>query len=70
MNVVNFGYGVKERIKMQEVFEKIKKVLEREVLGKPTPQEYDEAIYKAIKTVNEVAKEYNNGERKNQNGNN
>lgn len=46
---------------MQEVFEKIKKVLEREVLGKPTPQEYDEAIYKAIKTVNEVAKEYNNG---------
>lgn len=46
---------------MQEVFEKIKRNLEREVLGKPTPEEFDEAIYKAIKIVNQVAEDYNNG---------
>lgn len=45
---------------MQEVFEKIKNNLEREILGKPTPEEFDNAIYKAIKIVNQVAEEYNN----------
>ena len=46
---------------MNKAFEKILERLEEEILGKPTPHEYDNGIYKAIKIVREVAAEYNNG---------
>lgn len=43
---------------MQEVFENIIEKLEEEVLGKPTPEQFDSGIYKAIEIVKQVEAEY------------
>lgn len=45
---------------MNKAFEKILERLEREIAGKPTPEEYNNGINKAYSIVREVSKEYNN----------
>ena len=46
---------------MNEAFKKILDRLEREIAGKPTPDEYNNGINRAYSIVQEVAEEYNNG---------
>lgn len=43
---------------MKEEFKKILDRLEREIAGKPTPDEYNDGINRAYSIVNEVAEEY------------
>ena len=46
---------------MNKAFDKILDRLEREIVGKPTPDEYNNGINRAYSIVQEVAEEYNNG---------
>ena len=46
---------------MKKAFDKILERLEREIAGKPTPDEYNNGINRAYQIVQEVAEEYNNG---------
>ena len=46
---------------MNKAFEKILEMLEREIAGKPTPDEYNNGINRAYSIVNEVAEEYKGG---------
>ena len=43
---------------MNKSFEKILSMLEREIAGKPTPDEYNNGINRAYSIVQEVAEEY------------
>ena len=43
---------------MNKAFEKILERLEREIAGKPTPDEYNNGINRAYSIVNEVAEEF------------
>lgn len=43
---------------MNEAFENILERLEREIAGKPTPDEYNNGINRAYSIVNEVAEEF------------
>ena len=43
---------------MNEAFKKILDRLEREIAGKPTPDEYNNGINRAYSIVNEVAEEF------------
>ena len=44
---------------MKKAFDKIFERLEREIAGKPTPDEYNNGINRAYSIVKEVAEEYN-----------
>lgn len=46
---------------MNKAFEKILERLEREISGKPTPDEYNNGINRAYSIMKEVAEEYNGG---------
>ncbi len=46
---------------MKKAFKKILERLEREIAGKPTPEEYNNGINRAYSIVQKVAEEYNNG---------
>lgn len=46
---------------MKKAFEKILERLEREIAGKPTPEEYNNGINKAFSIVQKVAEEYKDG---------
>ena len=46
---------------MKEEFKKILQRLEREIAGKPTPDEYNNGINRAYSIVKEVAEEYKGG---------
>ena len=46
---------------MNKAFEKILERLEREIAGKPTPDEYNNGINRAYSIVKEVAEEYKGG---------
>ena len=46
---------------MNKAFEKILERLEREIAGKPTPDEYNNGINRAYQIVQEVSEEYNRG---------
>ena len=46
---------------MKKAFDKILNRLEREIAGKPTPDEYNNGINRAYQIVREVAEEYNCG---------
>ena len=46
---------------MKKAFDKILERLEREIAGKPTPDEYNNGINRAYSIVKEVAEEYNGG---------
>ena len=43
---------------MKKAFDKILERLEREIAGKPTPEEYNNGINRAYKIVQEVAEEF------------
>ena len=43
---------------MKKAFDKILERLEREIAGKPTPDEYNNGINRAYSIVNEVAEEF------------
>ena len=46
---------------MKKAFDKILERLEREIAGKPTPDEYNNGINRAYQIVQEVAEEYRDG---------
>ena len=46
---------------MNKAFEKILEMLEREIAGKPTPDEYNNGINRAYSIVKEIAEEYKGG---------
>ena len=46
---------------MNKAFDKILERLEREIAGKPTPEEYNNGINRAYSIVKEVAEEYKGG---------
>ena len=46
---------------MKKAFDKILDRLEREIAGKPTPDEYNNGINRAYSIVQEVAEEYKGG---------
>ena len=46
---------------MKKAFEKILERLEREIVGKPTPDEYNNGINRAYSIVKEMTEEYKSG---------